>query len=125
GGRGGPGDFMGGIGGPGGFFGRFGAPGAAAPATPREDRIRVVADPGTNSLLVKASPIDLLTIRSLLDRAIDTGETDSRAVMRTWVIGPLKNASALQMAQVIRDVYRESINNNPSSTTVGGFPGFG
>src|SRR5208282_2287235 len=76
-------------------------------------------------LLVKATPIDMLTIRSLLGKAIDSEDTGSKAVMRTWVIGPLKNASALEVARIIRDVYRESINNNPSVTTVGGFPGFG
>jgi len=100
----------------------IGAGGAAPVAQPRKERIRVVADPGTNSLLVKASPIDLLTIRSLLGKAIDMGESDSRALLRTWVIGPLKSTNALEVARLIRDVYRESINNNPSITTVSGGP---
>ena len=87
-----------------------------------KERIRVVADPGTNSLLVKASPIDLVTIRSILGKFIDTGEVDSRALMRTWVIGPLKNASAQDVARTLRDVYREFINNNPAAITFGGGP---
>src|SRR5205823_3751063 len=33
----------------------------AAPTTPQPNTIRVVADPNTNSLLVKAKPIDMLT----------------------------------------------------------------
>jgi type II secretory pathway component GspD/PulD (secretin) len=86
-----------------------------------KERIRVVADPGTNSLLIKASPIDLVTIRSILSKAID-GEVDSRAVPRTWVIGPLKNASAHEVARVVRDVYREFMNNNPASITFSGGP---
>src|SRR5262249_53327008 len=49
-------------GGPAAFFPQFALPGTQLP-TPRQDRIRVVADTGNNSLLVKASPLDLLTIR--------------------------------------------------------------
>jgi type II secretory pathway component GspD/PulD (secretin) len=45
-------------GGPGGFAGRA-------------ERIRIVADPATNSLLVKASPLDTFAIRSLIDSALD------------------------------------------------------
>jgi len=116
---------LGGFGGRGGG-GPFGA-GAAAPvvADARKERIRVVADPGTNALLVKASPIDLLTIRSLLRNAIDVPDSESRAVMRPHTIGPLKHANAMDIARVIKETYRESINNNPTVTTVGGFPGFG
>jgi type II secretory pathway component GspD/PulD (secretin) len=86
-----------------------------------KERIRVVADPNTNSLLIKASPIDLVTIRSLLSKAID-GEVDSRAVMRTWVIGPLKNAGARDVARTLHDVYREFTNNNNAAITVTGGP---
>jgi type II secretory pathway component GspD/PulD (secretin) len=90
--------------------------------TKGKDRIRVVADTATNSLLVKASPIDLLTIRSFLSKAVDTGEPDSRALMRTWVVGPLKYARAVDVARVLREVYRESINNSPAVLTVTGGP---
>src|SRR5262249_18370441 len=90
---------------------------------PTTNRIRVVADPATNSLLVKASPIDMLSIRRLLDKAIDADDTDSRAVIRTWII-PLKHASAMEVANVIRDVYKEHMNASTSTTVVSGFPGF-
>src|SRR5262249_18677396 len=85
--------------------------------------VRVVADPATNSLLVKASPLDMLRIRRLLE-SIDADNTESRAAVTPHVI-PLKHAIASQVASIIKDVYREHINNNPSTTTVGGFPGFG
>ena len=81
-------------------------------APPREDRIRVVADPATNALLVQASPLDMLTIRNLLAKQLDAGVTDALAVIRTNVIGPLKYAYAVEVAAVLRDVYRESMNNN-------------
>lgn len=95
------------------FLSRFSAPGAQAPGTPTPERIRVVADPQTNSLLIKATPLDLLTIRSLLDKAIDNNETESEAVIRTWVIGPLKHCNATELAGLIASVYRENMNNNP------------
>ena len=71
--------------------GRRGLP--PAPSNPRPDRIRVVADAGTNSLLVRASPLDMLAIRRLLARSLDGGETDSRGLVRTWLI-PVRHASA-------------------------------
>ena len=115
----------GGFGGRGGFpfFGQFGAPGAAAPAAPTPNRIRVVADPGTNSLLIKASPLDMLNIRRLLDKAIDTDENDSAATVRTWLI-KVKHGSAMEIANVIRDVYRDHMNATTSNTVVSGYPGF-
>lgn len=100
--------------------------GGAMGGSARVERIRVVADTTTNALLVKATPLDMLTIRNLLARALDTGETDSRAVIKTWMIGPLKHANVTDVAAVIRDVFRESINNNPvGGSGGGGFPFFG
>ena len=46
---------------------QFANPNAQLPTSPRTDRIRVVADPNSNLLLVRASPLDLITIRNLLD----------------------------------------------------------
>jgi type II secretory pathway component GspD/PulD (secretin) len=51
-----------------------GLPGGMKGAGPRLERVRVIADPATNSLLVKASPLDLFTIRNLLTRALDVPE---------------------------------------------------
>src|SRR5437870_5030714 len=66
-----------GFGAGGGFPGQFaGAPGAMVT---REERIRVVADPATNALLIKASPLDFLTIRNLIDKQLDGGHTDALA----------------------------------------------
>ena len=54
-----------------------GAFGGGGPTIARNERIRVVADPATNSLLIKASPLDTLTIRNLLTRALDIPEARS------------------------------------------------
>jgi type II secretory pathway component GspD/PulD (secretin) len=92
---------------------------------PREERIRVVADPASNSILVKASPLDMLEVRRLLKDAIDSGDTNSAAVIKSWLLPPLKYASATEVASVIKDVYRENMNQTAINMQVGGFPGFG
>lgn len=103
------------------FFGRFGGMNAQPPANPAENRIRVVADPSSNSLLVKASPVDMLTIKRLLEKAIDSGQNESNGIDRTWVIGPLKYAAAADVVSVVKDVYREHMNNNPIPGQTPGF----
>jgi type II secretory pathway component GspD/PulD (secretin) len=71
-------------------------------------RVRIVADLATNSLLVRASPLDLFTIRHLLKTALDTdagaGETETAA--QTFVVGPLKHARAGDMAKLLGELYR-------------------
>ena len=99
-----------------GFFGR----GAVMPATPAPKTISVVAYPPTNTLLVRASPFDMIRIRQLLKNAIDTDDTESKGVMKTWLLKPLKYATATEVANVIRDVYREYTNNNPLPGQAGG-----
>ncbi|HWY88284.1 MAG TPA: secretin N-terminal domain-containing protein [Gemmataceae bacterium] len=107
------GGFGGGKGGGGGGIQNIlGAALGMTAAAPREDRIRVVADPNTNALLVQASPLDLLTIRNLLAKQLDAGDSDSNQIIKTFVVGPLKYAYAIDVAAVIRDVYRESMDNN-------------
>ena len=105
---GGPGGLIGGLlgggGGPGGLLG--GLLGGGAAGTPSKDRIRVVAETSSNSLIVvKATQLDLLTIRRLLGSVIDSGETDSEAIQRTNVI-TLKNTEAAEMAGVVREVFK-------------------
>ena len=78
-----------------------------------QDRLRVVADPNINALLIKASPIDMLMVRKMIRDSIDTKEPNSRMAMKTRIIGPLKHASALEVSSVLRDVFRENINTSP------------
>jgi type II secretion system protein D len=106
------------------FFGRFGMQGATPPANPTENRVRVVADPTSNSLIVWASPLDMLKIRQLLDKAIDSSEPiNSTAVARSWII-PLKYADATEVASTIRDAYREYMNQDAvNAAQRGGFRG--
>jgi type II secretory pathway component GspD/PulD (secretin) len=108
-----------------GFGGPFGRQQQQFVTPPQENRIRVVADPTSNSLLVKASPLDMLEIRRLLKDAIDTTDTNSSAVIKSRVLPPLKYASATEVAAVIREVYRENMNAVAVNMSVGGLPGFG
>ena len=91
-------------------------------------RIRVVADPATNSLLVQASPLDMLEIKHLLDKAIDSDDTDSNAVLKTWPPIVLKYADASEVLNTLQSVYREYMtsgggagfsNIGPNGITVG------
>jgi type II secretion system protein D len=123
--RGGGGGFGGGDqgGGPGAFFSQFAARGAQGPqGAPRENRIRVVADPGTNSLIIRANPLDMFTIRRLLDKAIDTSNENSKAVQKTWMI-PLKHALVQDVASTINSLYREYTNNNLTAQQISDIPG--
>jgi hypothetical protein len=115
---------VGGFGGPAAFFNRF-AQQQAPPATPSPDRIRVVADVGSNSLLVRASPLDMLAIKRLLDKAIDSGDTDSKAVIKRHMLPPLKAASASEVVQTLKEVFREQLNPNAVSEQIGFGPGGG
>jgi type II secretory pathway component GspD/PulD (secretin) len=97
----------------GGFGGRSSRGGGGAPTQSnqaQQQRVRVVADPNTNSLLVWANLLDLLTIRNLLEKAIDTPDSDSQALIRTWTIGPLQYANAIDVAEVVQDVFYEQMN---------------
>ena len=101
----------------------------AGGGTPRVERIRVVADTATNKLLVKASPLDMLTLRNLLSK-LDVGDVENAVRITTKVIGPLKYAQATDVASVIEKVYRESMNNNGragvvNTTPFGAFAAFG
>ncbi len=103
GGRGGGGGFN-----PLQFLGQFAGLGAAAPSDPSAGRIRVVAEKQSNSIVVvKASPLDLLTIRKLLERAIDsTPDVDSANAMKTWIIA-LQNQDAVTIATTLKEVYAD------------------
>src|SRR5262249_6845142 len=111
-GQGGLGGLFGG-GGPGGLLGGLlgggGAP--AAPTGVNPNRVRVVAERSSNSLVVvKATPIDLLTIESLLARYIDAGVTEDAVTLRHWIV-PVYEASASEMASIVREVYRSAMQS--------------
>jgi type II secretory pathway component GspD/PulD (secretin) len=106
------------------FFNRGRSAPLQTAVAPRENRIRVVADPASNSLLIEASPLDLLEVRRILKDSIDSGDTESAAIMKTWPPLLCKYASATEVVNVLRDVYRESMNQNASITSVNGLAGF-
>src|SRR5262249_47955215 len=75
------------------------------PSTKGARRVRIIAEPATNSVLVKASPMDLAIIHAVV-KHIDAAEQDSKVEIKTWIMGPLKNAAANDLAKVVREVYR-------------------
>jgi type II secretory pathway component GspD/PulD (secretin) len=82
--------------------------GRSAPGTtvPRQERVRIVADRASNALLVRATPLDVLTIRSLLSRTLDV-PSEPAATVRTYFIGPLRHARANDAAKTLRELYRD------------------
>lgn len=93
-------------------------------SSPATAKVRVIADPTSNSLLIKASPLDMLEIKRLLRDSIDLVD-DSRSLQQTHIIGPFQAAKADDILDVIRDVYRDSLNsNNPNVRGGGGGPFF-
>ncbi len=102
------------------FGGRFGQ---QPPKEETKPRVRIVAEQSSNSLLVRANMLDLLTIKNLLDTVIDKGAGDSKAVVRPFKIGPLQYASATSVVDTIKEVFRENTNQAASQSTNGGFGG--
>jgi hypothetical protein len=100
---------MGGLPGPLGLLGGLlggGGGGPAAPAGVNTSRIRVVADRGSNSLIVvKASPADLLTIEAMVKDSIDHGVDDDSISPKTWAI-QIVYADASEVADRVRTVFR-------------------
>jgi type II secretory pathway component GspD/PulD (secretin) len=88
---------------------------------PRLERVRIVADPSNNALLVRATPLDLLTIRRLLAKTLDVSSAEEAGGPRTWVLGPLRHARAGELAKVLREVYGEksvTIGVDPRTNTL-------
>jgi type II secretion system protein D len=115
---GGPGGGGPGGGGPGGFGpGGFGLLSQliGGAQSPQKERVRVVADVSTNSILVRANSLDMLTIQSLIRNSIDVKIVDTNVLAKTFVIGPLKFASATDVRAIILDVYKQNMGNTTSS----------
>ena len=122
----------GGRGGPGGgggfnplaFLQGLAAPGAAVPTDATPGRVRVVAEKNSNSLIVvKASNVDLITIRSLLANAIDDSQGPIGGV--TTRIIELRNAKASTVANIIREVFRNLTGGASGNRGGGGGSPFG
>jgi type II secretory pathway component GspD/PulD (secretin) len=90
----------------------------------RSERVRIVADPNSNSLLVRASPLDLITIKGLLDKGLDVPTPRDEGGPRTYVLGPLRHARAADLVKVLRDLYRDggqpavTITTDPRTNTL-------
>lgn len=87
----------------------FGDPRSRAAQGARDpDGIRIVADPATNSLLIRATTLEYLDIRRLIEQSIDISNSDSKALSRTWFVGPFQQTTAANVAQVVRQLYPDS-----------------
>ena len=78
----------------------------------RKERVRIVPDLASNRLLIRAAPADLALIRDLITKHLDVKDDSSEVLIKTFIIGPLKHVNADDLADVIKDVYKESMNTN-------------
>lgn len=94
------------------LLGQLSGAGASAPTDPTKGRVRVVAEKTSNSLIVvKASETDLVTIKHLLAKAINSDEPPEGGVSKTWVI-KLKHSKASEMVVTIRNVFANYTGRN-------------
>lgn len=82
--------------------------GRRGPGTNRVERVRIVADPSNNTLVVRASTLDLLAIRRLLSKSLDSRSRDEDGGPRTYFLGPLRHARAADLVKVLRELYHEA-----------------
>jgi hypothetical protein len=83
---------------------------APPPPPPEPPRVRVVAVPETNSLLVRGTALDLVAVQRVIESAIDVEPGDSAAAMKPFVIGPLRYAVATEVVRVLKDVYQQDLD---------------
>ncbi len=74
----------------------------------RVERIRVVADPSINALVSRANPLELLTIKRLLEKTLDVEDTAADESSKTWIL-TLKHLRAADAAKLLQGVYRDVI----------------
>ncbi len=67
-------------------------------------KVRVVADPGSNSLLVRANLLDLISVRRIVENSVDKAPAGGPGEL---AILPLKTASAVAAAKVIEQVFND------------------
>jgi type II secretion system protein D len=106
--------------------GGFGFPGGmqqpgGAPTTTVTPKVRVVADPGSNALIVRATPLEMASIRDMV-KALDGGE-EAVAAQKVNRI-KLQSANVSEVAYVIESLYHDLLGTGSRNTSVGGFSGF-
>jgi type II secretory pathway component GspD/PulD (secretin) len=88
------------------------------------ERVQIVADAATNALLIKAGPLDQLTVRRLLSSALDAEEADAAALPGIRIIGPLKHAKAREVVNILRDIFGARPDDKAASAPAKGVPRF-
>jgi type II secretory pathway component GspD/PulD (secretin) len=78
---------------------------AGGKGLPQADRLSVGVYPSGNLVLIKATPLDLLTVRQLVSALdVEPGEE----AMQTRLIGPLRHARAAELARLVREVFADA-----------------
>ncbi|HEX5272937.1 MAG TPA: secretin N-terminal domain-containing protein, partial [Gemmataceae bacterium] len=86
-----------------------GSGGGSSSGSSHWDRIRVLADPNQNAILLRAAPIDAITIKKLIREQLDQ---PPQQVLKNHVV-KLTTANAADVATNIRELYRQVMDVNP------------
>ena len=120
GGRGGGGGFPGAPGGFGGMAALFGGGGGDSSGSTPTTRVSAVADDHSNSLIVSA-PDDLMALVEDVVKQVDVAVQDVTQVK----VFKLKNADAVEMADLLTNLFPDDTNPNGASSQQFTFGGFG
>src|SRR5581483_3755591 len=98
----------------------FGVPtdgGAGASGTTTTNpRVSVVPDPAINAVLIKAAPIDVVSIRKMIKDYLDVSEAP---IAKNHIL-KMTVANADEVAETIRELYRQVMDVNPIPGQAGG-----
>ena len=86
----------------------------------RIERVRVIADEAANALVVRASPVDLLNVKRLIDSLEDSAQLASSA--REPKIIELKHQRAADVLEILREAYADYLQ--PGTGGPLNLPGF-
>lgn len=70
--------------------------------------VRLAADKRTNSILVRAPRQIVVTIRRFIETELDVNNIDQKLALKPRIY-PLKNADAIDMADVLKEIYKDYV----------------
>lgn len=76
--------------------------------------VRLAADKRTNSILVRAPRQIVVTIRRFIETELDVNNIDQKLQLKPRIV-KLVNADATEMANVLKEIYREYVEQRPTN----------
>lgn len=83
--------------------------------------VRLAADKRTNSILVRAPRQIVVTIRRFVETELDVNNIDQKLALKPRIF-PLKNADATDMADLLKEIYKDYIDTRGAGGMQPGMP---